>query len=334
MKDSMPTVSIIIPIYNSSQFILKTLISLEAQSYNNYEIILINDGSTDDSLNILMDYKKNKDNIILYSQKNSGVSAARNKGIELANGDFIAFLDSDDTYAPTFLEKMLAKQKEKDANIVYCGFNRIGISGKTLPIYNSFREGNILNSYLQRNGYFHFSGMLIRKSILINNFIYFEIGCNISEDLLFTVKLLSNFDCYCVKEYLFNYVQRHGSIMSSLWSEDKWLADIRGRQQILLYLLDNYTKADKQEIVKLASAFVFQREISYLIDCIKKMKYKKIKYYLKQTNFCDKEILFDEHKLNIKDKTKFKLIQKNNRVIWFFYTLYYRFFRLNIKIFR
>ncbi|OCG03220.1 glycosyltransferase family 2 protein [Gilliamella sp. wkB112] len=330
----MPAVSIIIPIYNSSQFIIKTLISLEAQSYNNYEIILINDGSTDGSLNILMDYKKNKNNIILHSQKNSGVSVARNKGIELANGDFIAFLDSDDTYSPTFLEKMLAKQKENDANIVYCGFNRIDISGKLSPIYNSFMEGNILNPYLQRNGYFHFSGMLIRKKILTDNLIYFELGCNISEDLLFTVKLLSNFDCYCVKEYLFNYVQRTGSVMSSLWYEDKWLADIQGRQKILLYLLNNYDKDDKQEIIKLASAFIFQREISYLIDCIKKMNYKKIKYYLKQTDFLDKEILFNEHKLNNKDKNKFKVIQKNNRVIWFFYTLYYRFFRLNVKFFK
>lgn len=329
MKNNIPTVSIIIPIYNSSQFMLKTLISLEAQSYKNYEIVLINDGSTDNSLNILLDYKKNKNNIILYSQKNSGVSAARNKGIELANGDFITFLDSDDTYSPTFLEKMLARQKEKDANIVYCGFNRIGFSGKSSPIYNSFMEGNILNPYLQRNGYFHFSCMLIRKSILKANSINFEIGANISEDLLFTVKLLSNFDCYCVKDYLFNYVQRSGSVMSSLWSEDKWLADIRGRQQILLYLLNNYAKADKQEIVKLASAFVFQREISYLIDCIKKMKYKKINIYLNETNFLNKRYLFKHNKLNYKDKKKFKIIIKKNRIYWFIYTLYYRFFRCN-----
>lgn len=334
MKVNKPVISIIIPVYNSSQFILNTLISLEAQSYNNYEIVLINDGSSDNSLDILKNYKSNKSNIILYSQKNSGVSVARNKGIELANGDFVAFLDSDDTYAPTFLEKMLAKQKEKNANVVYCGFNYVRRSGKSSAIYNSFIEGYILSSYLQRNGYFHFSGMLIRKRILIENFIYFEIGRNVSEDLLFTVKLLNNFDCYCVKEYLFNYQQRSGSIMSSMWSEDKWLSDIAGRQQILLYLNNNYIKADKQEIIKLASAFVFQREISYLVDCIKKMKYKKIKLYLKQTNFCKEGIFLEEFNLNSKDKNKYNIIKKNNNMIWFFYTIYYRFFRFNIKPFK
>ncbi|OCG07689.1 hypothetical protein A9G13_05600 [Gilliamella sp. wkB178] len=333
MKDKMPLVSIIIPIYNSSTSILNTLASIEAQSYKNYEVIMINDGSIDNSLEIIEKYQRKKNNVIVYSQQNSGVSAARNKGIELANGEFITFLDSDDIYSPIFLEKMVSKQKEKNTNLVFCGYNRINSSGKIIIIPCLFNEENILKSYLQRNGYFHFSGFLIKKSMLVENCIYFEEGVHISEDLLFTVKLLNSADCSCVKEYLFNYVQRSGSVMLSSWSDSKWLSDIRGHKQILDYLIENYHKSDKQEILALASAWIFQREISYLIDCIKKMKYQKIKCYLDNITFNKQTKLCENSKLNNKDWKKYEIIKKNNRIIWFFYTLYYRFLRFNLKIF-
>ncbi|MWN31263.1 MULTISPECIES: glycosyltransferase family 2 protein [unclassified Gilliamella] len=329
MEIEMPLVSIIIPVYNSSKFILATLASLENQSYNNYEIILINDGSTDNSHNILENYKKKHNNVILYNQKNRGVSVARNKGIELSNGEFITFLDSDDTYSPNYLEKLLRRQKEENADLVYCGYNIIKNSDKSTVVPCLFKEGNILNFYLQRNGYFHFSGMLIRKNILLEKQIYFEVGRSISEDLLFTVQLLNNANCYCVKEHLFNYIQRPDSVMSSSWSKNKWLSDIKGREKILLYLTNNYDKNNKKEVLQLASEFIFQREISYMIDCIKKWKYKEINNYLIESNFIKKEQLFQEGKLNKKDKKKFLIIKKKNYVIWFFYTLYYRFLRFN-----
>jgi glycosyltransferase involved in cell wall biosynthesis len=331
MNLNSPLISIIIPVYNSSSFILKTLASLHAQSYKNYEIIIVNDGSTDNSIDILTEYKRKNNNVILYNQENRGVSVARNKGIELSNGEFITFLDSDDTYSTDFLEKTLCKQNEKNADLVYCGYNEINSSGKLTTIPCAFKEGHILSTYLQRNGYFHLSGILIRKNILLEKSIFFEVGCHISEDLLFTVKLLSNCECYCVKEHLFNYIQRSGSVMSSAWSKEKWLSDIDGRKKILLYLIDNYHQDDRQEVLKLASARIFQRKISYMIDCMKKLKYKEINDYLSKTDFNGIEQLFNERKLNSKDKKKYLIIKNNGHVTWFFYTLYYRFFRFNIK---
>lgn len=329
MNTSNPLISIIIPIYNSCEYLLNTLKSLEAQSYHHYEIILINDGSTDNSLKILEEYKRKNNRVILYNQKNMGVSAARNKGIELSKGEFVTFLDSDDLYSSSFLEKMLSKQMKKNADVVYCGYNRISISGKIKVMPCLFKEKDILNLYFQPNGYFHFSGMLIRKSILLEKQIYFEVDLNISEDLLFTVQLLNNCSFYCVKEHLFNYIQRQNSVMSSVWSKNKWISDIKGREKILLYLNNNYNKNDKKEIIQLASEFIFKREISYMIDCIKKWKYKTISDYLAESDFLKKEQLFQKGKLNKTDKKKFLIIKRKNYVIWFCYTLYYRFFRFN-----
>lgn len=326
----MPLISIIIPVYNASKFLSNTLNFLELQSYKNFEIIIINDGSTDNSYEILKEFQTKNSNTVIYNQNNKGVSAARNKGIELSKGKFITFLDSDDYFSPYFLEKMLLRQKETNADLIYCGYNRVNSSGKKQLMPCHFKEGNILIDYLDKNGYFHFSGMLINKKILIDNSINFEIKCDIAEDLLFTVKLLSNFQCFCIKEHLFNYVQRTNSVMSSPWTQNKWLSDINVRRNILSYLIKSYNKGDKEKVLKLASISIFLREISYLIDCLKNFKYKKIKNYISETDFFVKENLIEKTKCYNKDRKKFLIIKRNNYIIWFFYTLYYRLFRFRL----
>ena len=336
MKKKHPLISIVVPVYNSRLYIQHTLDSLDAQTYKNFEIIFIDDGSTDRTIDLLIEYKNKRNNISIYQQVNSGVSAARNKGIELSSGDFVTFLDSDDSYSSNYLEKMILRLQETNSDIVYCGYNEYYFSenkNKSKKISCLFLEGNVLKSYFQYNGYFHLSGILIRRKILLEKNISFEVGQNISEDLLFTVKLLSQLDFYCVKEHLFYYSKRVGSVMFSNWSDNKWLTDIIGRKKILTYLTKDYHKEDRSEVLELASRYVFQRELSYLIDCIKKMKYEKIKCYIKNNDMLLIECSLHKYKLNKKDINKFRIIKKNNKLIWFLYTIYYRFFRLNIKIF-
>ena len=103
-------VSVIIPTYNREALVCRAIQSVLNQSYQNFEIIVVDDGSTDNSANIVRAI--NDDRIRLFSQKNCGVSAARNKGIELAVSDLIAFLDSDDQWTPKFIETVL-KLKDK-----------------------------------------------------------------------------------------------------------------------------------------------------------------------------------------------------------------------------
>src|SRR5690606_32725285 len=91
-----PKISIIIPIYNASAFLEKCIDSVINQSYDNLEIILINDGSTDSSLDICKKYANSDDRIKLINKENGGVSSARNMGLEVVTGDYIGFVDSDD----------------------------------------------------------------------------------------------------------------------------------------------------------------------------------------------------------------------------------------------
>ncbi|MCD4600036.1 glycosyltransferase family 2 protein [Proteus mirabilis] len=102
-KKSLPLVSVIIPAYNAKKYLERAVNSVLNQSYKNVEVIIINDGSSDDTLSIIKKLSVLHKEIIFFSHENQGISKTRNKGIELAKGEYICFLDSDDTYEPNFL---------------------------------------------------------------------------------------------------------------------------------------------------------------------------------------------------------------------------------------
>ena len=118
-----PKISVIIPIYNSENFIKECLNSLINQSFKNFEIIGINDGSTDNSLKILKEFEEKDERIYLKTQNNLGAGIARNVGMKMAKGEYLIFLDSDDIFNETMLEELYAKIKGNNLEIVICNSN-------------------------------------------------------------------------------------------------------------------------------------------------------------------------------------------------------------------
>ena len=118
-----PKISVIIPIYNSENFIKECLTSLINQSFKNFEIIGINDGSTDNSLKILREFEEKDERIYLKTQNNLGAGIARNVGMKMAKGEYLIFLDSDDIFNETMLEELYAKIKGNNLEIVICNSN-------------------------------------------------------------------------------------------------------------------------------------------------------------------------------------------------------------------
>lgn len=114
----MPLISIIVPIYNAEKYLSECLESLLNQTYSNLEIICINDGSTDNSLKIINSYAQKDSRIKVYSQSNQGVSKTRNFGIENANGEYIMFMDSDDTCSLNTIETSLELARANDSDLV------------------------------------------------------------------------------------------------------------------------------------------------------------------------------------------------------------------------
>ncbi len=118
-------VSIITPCYNGAKYMRQTVDSVLAQTYENWEMIIIDDGSKDDSAAIAQEYAEKDDRIHLIRQENAGSAAARNNGIRFAQGQYIALLDADDLWEPEFLSEQIAFMKEKNAVCVYCSYRCI-----------------------------------------------------------------------------------------------------------------------------------------------------------------------------------------------------------------
>ena len=205
----MPKVSVIVPIYNVEKYLEKCINSLLSQTLEDIQIILVNDGSKDNSGNIAKEYEKNnKDRVIYVEKENGGLSDARNYGLKYATGDFIAFLDSDDYIEKDAYEEMYNKAIEENADYVECDFiwefpNKIRID-KQYP-YKNKKE---MLSFVRVVAW----NKLIKRQLITDNNLEFPKGLRY-EDVEFTSKLIPfiNKFAYVDKPFI-HYVQREGSI--------------------------------------------------------------------------------------------------------------------------
>ena len=121
----MARISIIIPVYNTEQYLKECIESILIQSYEDFEAIFIDDGSHDNSFAIINDYVNRDERIKLYHQDNAGVSAARNRGLKYATGDYVAFIDSDDTICPDYLIRLYQCAVQYSSDIIFSGIRKI-----------------------------------------------------------------------------------------------------------------------------------------------------------------------------------------------------------------
>ncbi len=125
-----PAVSVLIPVYNAEDYISNCLQSIQSQTFQDFEVICVNDGSSDRSLKILEEWSKNIPEFKIISQKNKGVAVTRNRLIEEAKGKYIAFIDADDIVSKDYLSKLYHTAEAKNADIVKCFFEEITADGK------------------------------------------------------------------------------------------------------------------------------------------------------------------------------------------------------------
>lgn len=215
-------ISVIIPLYNVEKYILQCLVSFEKQIYRDFELIIVDDGSTDKSVELIEEYqKKSSLKIKLIKQKNAGVSAARNVGLANANGDYICFVDSDDIVAPEFLSEMEYHVKLDEMDLVVCGFKSVP-QNWGLDSYR-FEEGttitmssnDLLRKFLYHDIKISICSLMVKKSILKLNNIKFTEGFRYSEDVEMVWKIIahSNKVTY-LSSKLYFYRVRNDSAMS------------------------------------------------------------------------------------------------------------------------
>lgn len=303
-KNMSGIISVIVPVYNTELYLRECIESLIGQTICNYEIILIDDGSEDDSKNICDYYSGIYKNIHAFHKKNGGLSSARNMGIGKARGDYIAFVDSDDIVAPNFLEELYCNAIRYDADIVQTAFFRISANGKKVGGIvgksHTIIDGKTCLERLaegQDIGYAVIWNKLYRKELWKN--ISFPQG-RIHEDMFVNYKLYDRAQKVILLPYgLYGYRIRPDSITMTMNQNDNldfWEALIR-REHFLLNreLTDIYCKHLRYKI-----AFVKQ---NFRVSPVSYWQWRMLKDYV-----YDVYILYKKERWNYWNKVSYKII--------------------------
>lgn len=221
-------ISIIVPVHNSEKYISKCLGSIMAQTYNQIEIICIDDGSDDNSLGILQEFANKDRRVKVHTQAHKGTGSARNNGLNNACGSFIGFVDSDDWIEPETYEKAISKMVG-DIDIVTWGANISDLNSNlsqqvieyTELLYNSNLEGkHKVTDDLIFKSCPSVSNKLFRKSHIDKYNIYFPEGLFFEDMEFFYKYILHSNNIYYINEKLYNYIQRSGSTMHQFQSKE------------------------------------------------------------------------------------------------------------------
>jgi glycosyltransferase involved in cell wall biosynthesis len=247
--EKMQKVSIIMPAYNVACFIKESILSIQNQTYKNWELLIINDGSTDDTLAVIEGLNHDDKRIQVYSQGNKGVSAARNWGVSLATGNFIAFLDGDDLWHPLFLNSMVQAILMTQRELAICGFNRLYPNGSLSGYSKQYIEGAIFLPTLKKQLVIHIGSILVSKELVERFSIRFTENCMISEDVEFLYKLLIVTEVAVVKKELMTYRKRFGSATQDAWKWEPYITSIYAMERVLEFTEKHYAKLDKDQVI-------------------------------------------------------------------------------------
>lgn len=256
MHDSQIYFSVIVPCYNSEKYIKDTIRSLDDVTQlfrEKVEIIFVDDGSSDSTLQLLTEACANNSTYRLVSQKNNGVSSARNAGIKIARGSYILFLDSDDKYRIDMFRILFNSDVSED--IIFFGYEKKGSTARDGRLYRTPFDSSIktslelLEGFFTKKVYLNICALAVNRQFLIRNNILFDEEIQHCEDIQFIVNLILKSDSFkYVNEVLFTYNFTLGSAVNSRVDEkhfSKLIAfeKLRNKfieQEELLMLLPDY----------------------------------------------------------------------------------------------
>ena len=225
-----PLVSIIVPVYNVEAYLRRCLDSLINQTYQNLEIILVDDGSTDNSPAICDEYAAKDGRVRVFHKENGGVSSARNLGLDKMTGEWVSFVDSDDYLHLQFVEVFLSEAEKNEADIVACGFKMVYAMELLLEKIADYRTktGSYLSCFQNGEDIQHFVCAHLFKKVLFDG-SRFDSRLSYGEDTLIKKNMLSGNEnariCY-IDQPMYYYYSRPGSAVNTV-SAEKLLAVVK-----------------------------------------------------------------------------------------------------------
>ena len=260
----MKGISVIIPVYNTEKYIVDCLESVLANDFQEYEIICVNDGSTDSSLELINELAEKHNCIKVISQENKGQSSARNKGMQIATGKYLYFLDSDDKISSNALGELYSTLEQNNLDVIYFSGNSFYDSKQLADEFEQFatvylREGSYegccngleLLKQLRNQGDYSVSPciQIVRKQFLIENNIFFQEGI-IHEDNLFSFKVIFNAKrAKCVNDIYFYRRIRESSVMTTKKTYKNLLGYYICFFNILNYVYNNEFEKEYEDVI-------------------------------------------------------------------------------------
>ena len=314
----MPKISVIVPIYNAEKNIERCIKSILGQTYSNFELLLIDDGSKDKSIEICNQYSKMDNRVSVYHKKNEGVSKTRNYGIEKAKGQYLQFIDSDDYIERNMLDNMVKQIEKNDSDLCICGFEysyrepmenkKNYASNQLLHIESKEYIKKYMASHIENNILLPVWNKLFKLTIIKDNNIRFNENISLSEDFAFVLEYLCRAHKICLLDSInIHYCIDKGrkSLSSSYEYENVVLAN--------KIICDNIDKMNIDEnVLKSINYQMFDLILNYItsIQNSKKSYNDKIKLLKKIRNesFFEK-IINNIYTIDIKKKVKVKLIK-------------------------
>lgn len=241
-------VSIIIPIYNSERYLNECLNSIVEQSFKDFEVICIDDGSHDRSRQICREYESKDNRFKYFYQENGGVSKARNSGIKYSKGNFICFVDSDDIVHKDFLLHLVAHSKDSD--LVICDYTRnLQNLGDSKDIVKSYEANSFIKKVINEEiKHPNICMMLFRADIIKDKDLAFVVGCVRNEDAEFYLKYMSHISNIIWTDFKGYYYRDNESSAANTFNK-KSLTYIEASTRIKNYLASVGIVDDKCKIV-------------------------------------------------------------------------------------
>lgn len=222
MVTNKPKISVIVPVYNVEQYLFQCIDSILSQSFIDFELLLIDDGALDSSGKICDSYSKEDARVIVFHQKNQGVSAARNKGLNEARGEYVVFIDADDWVGATYLQDlyMALPNDASFRGLIIQGFQKVSLDGifVDLPLpevqISSFEMYRVLTEFIDKGVGYPFS-KLYNLSLIRENEIFFSREISLLEDLFFLLDYILHADFVIIND-IHNYYYRVAHSASAL----------------------------------------------------------------------------------------------------------------------
>jgi UDP-glucose:(glucosyl)LPS beta-1,3-glucosyltransferase len=310
-------VSIIVPAYNLASELEDCIHSVQQQTYPRWELIVVNDGSRDNTPALVERLMLADSRIRLINQENGGVSKARNTGLREASGAYIAFLDGDDMWQPTFLEELINAKENYHVDMVYCGYSHLYTGGLKRGFSYPYSSGHILMEVINKKTHIHIGAILVDRSLVTEMDLWFTEGCLVAEDQEFIKKLVSRAKVHAVPKELMIYRIRTDSAVRANWDWEKHIHGMHAFQRATEFILaqDN-PNYDKQQLTCELNAKNASNLYKLLWRMIKHGYQREALSLMEKPENALILAQLDVSRINLLQRVKYWAVKSRNTSIW------------------